>query len=450
MRNYFRVLYYLHGMMNRAHSDRDKLIEHQNKNLRRVVKYAYDYVPFYHQKLKERGVKPSDIRTLKDLCKLPIIRKDEIRKNLNRIISEEFDMNNLHVHSTSGSTGHPLRVFISNKEDDYRKAKHMTANIICGQKPRDRYVTIASPSHFGEVPRLLRVIGFYDRAFVSVFDSVDTQISTIEKIEPDVLAGYSSSLSLLAKEVEKRGAETIKPRFILGGAELIDDFSRQYIEEVFDAPFYDQYAIVELDRIAWQCTAKSQYHIDADSIIVQFLDENGEEVSIGEKGEVVCTSLFNRAMPFIRYFVGDIGVPSDDECSCGITLPLMKVIEGRKDSLLLLPGGRLLSPRAFTVAMNMFKSRTCSGDIDQFRVIQRKLDLFEVHIKMKKEAIDEKNMEKELVEHLRKVLNLDEDDVTFEIEFDDDIPFDKSGKFSAVVSMLKKNPHVNQERQHWG
>jgi len=425
-------------MMNHAHWDHNKLLEHQNRNLRKTVKYAFDYVPFYHQKLKERGVKPSDIRTLKDLCKLPIIRKDDIRKNLNGIISQEFDMNNLHAHSTSGSTGHPLHVFISNKEDDYRKAKHMTANIICGQKPRDRYVTIASPSHFGEVPRLLRVIGFYDRAFVSVFDSVDTQISTLEKIEPDVLAGYSSSLLLLAAEVEKRGVETIRPKFVLGGAELIDEYSRHYTEEVLGAPFYDQYAIVELDRIAWQCTARLQYHIDADSIITEFLDDHGEEVAAGEKGEIVCTSLFNRAMPFIRYHVGDIGIPSDDECDCGVTLPLMKVIEGRKDSLLSLPDGRRLSPRIFTVAMNMFNSG--SREIDQFRVIQRKIDYFEIHIKKKSEAIDERIMGKELVGHLRKVLNLDTDDVTLEIEFEDSIPIDKTGKFSAVVSMVKEPP----------
>jgi len=445
MRNYVRVLYYLFNQMRWAHADHERLIEYQNRNLRKIVKYAYDNVPFYHQRLKKMGVKPSDISSVEDLCKLPVVRKDEVRRNLNSIISKEFEMSNLKMLLTSGSTGEPLRVFISKKEDDFRKAKHLTANIFCGQKPRDRYVTITSPSHFGEVPRLLRAIGVYDRTFVSVFNSVDTQISIIQKIEPKILAGYSSSLLLLAKEVEKREIETIKPRFILGGAELIDDFSRQYIEKVFDAPLFDQYAIIELDRIAWQCPAKLQYHIDAHAIIVEFLDEEGEKVSAGEKGEIVCTSLFNRAMPFIRYSVGDIGIPSDEECPCGITLPLMKVIEGRKDSLLLLPDGRLLSPRTFTIAINMFK---LSRDIDQFRVIQRKTDLFEVHIKKKNEAIDEKTMENELVKHLKKMFSMNRDDVTFEIEFDDNIPFDKSGKFSAVVSELKKTLRVDHEGQH--
>jgi len=433
MRNYLKVLYYLQGMMRRAHSDRGKLVEHQNRNLQKVVKNAYDYVPYYHRKLKSMGIRPSDIKTVKDLTKLPIIRKDEIRKNLSGIISSKFDLNNLRVLSTSGSTGLPLRVFIGKDEDDYRKAKHLTANIFCGQRPRHRYVTISSPSHFGEVPRLLRIIGVFDREFVSVFDDIGTQISKIEKVKPDVLAGYSSSLLLLAREIQKRGTKTIRPRFILGGAELIDNLSRRFIEEVFGVPFYDQYALVELDRIAWQCTAKLQYHIDADSIIVQFLDENGEEVSAGESGEIVCTSLFNYAMPFIRYAVGDMGISSDDECPCGITLPLMKVIEGRKDSLLVLPDGRLLSPRTFTIAMNMFES---IKDIEQFRVIQRKTNLFEIHIKKKSEVVKEKTMEKELVIHLQKMFSMKEDDLTFEIIFDNDIPIDKTGKFSAVVSLI--------------
>jgi phenylacetate-CoA ligase len=382
------------------------------------------------------GIRPTDIQTVRDLRKLPVIRKSEIRENLDKILSNKIPRATLRVLSTSGSTGLPLRVFISKGEDDYRKAKHLTANVFCGQKPRDRYVTLTSPSHFGEVPKLLKIIGLYDRTFVSIFDDVNTQISKIEKSKPDVLAGYSSSLLLLAKEIEKRGIYTIRPKFVLGGAELIDDYSRDFVGKVFGAPFYDQYAIVELDRIAWQCTARLQYHIDADSVIMEFLDGHGEEVAVGERGEIVCTSLFNYAMPFIRYAVGDMGIASADECPCGISLPLMKVIEGRKDSLLVLPGDRFMSPRTFTIAMNMFES---TKDIEQFRVIQRRTNLFEIQIKKRSEAVDEEVMEKELVVHLQKTINAKKDNLTFEVRFVDRIPFDKTGKFSAVTSDLKKN-----------
>ena len=435
MRNYFRLVYYLTNMQKLAYSGRATLREHQTKNLRKLVKYAYDYVPFYHEKLKQKGIEPNDIRTIDDLYKLPIVKKNEINRNFSSIISREFDASHLHILSTSGSTGRPLRILISSAEDDYRKAKHLLANILCGQKPWDRYVAITSPSHFREVPKLLRALSFYDRTFVSVFDDVNTQISTISRINPKILAGYASSLLVLAKEVEKKGTKAIKPKFILSGAELLDGLSRQIIETVFCAPIFDQYAIMEFDRIAWQCPARLHYHMDEYALITQFVDRNGEEVAEGERGEIVCTSLFNYAMPFIRYSVGDIGIPSDDECTCDLTLPLMKVIEGRKDSLLTLPDGRLMSPRTFTVAMNMSR---LIGNIDQFRVIQKETNYFVLYIKTKSEKIDEAIMKNELVKHLEKMLNVSREEVTFDVRFQDIIPFDKSGKFSAVVSEIGK------------
>ena len=434
MRNYFRLVYYLRDMTRHANSKPADLREYQNKRLRKLVKYAYDNVPFYKQKFSEIGIQPGDIANVQDLKKLPIIRKQELRNNP-QVISREFNVEELQMLSTSGSSGQPLKIYINGIEDDYRKAKHLLANILCGQKPRDRYVAITAPSHFKEVPRFLRAIRVFDRDFVSVFDDVETQISKIEKIQPNILAGYASSLLVLAKEVEKRRIETIKPRFILSGAELLDDFSRHAIEEAFDAPVYDQYAIMEFDRIAWQCRAKSHYHMDEYALITQFVDQDGEEVSEGERGEIVCTSLFNFAMPFIRYWVGDVGIPSKDECPCGLGLPLMKVIEGRKDSLLTLPDGRLLSPRTFTVAMNMFKS---IREIDQFRVIQRRVDHFTLQINKRNGDTDEAKMGNDLVGHFEKMLNVSKKEITFDVEFWDKIPVDKTGKLSAVVSEVNK------------
>jgi len=439
MTNYFRVLYYLANMVRRTHLDRDELIKYQNKKLRKIIRHAYDCVPFYHEKLKELGIKPSDIKTTKDLGKLPIIRKDEIRKNLNEMICREYDVENLEMHWTSGSTGQPLLFYITKEEDDFRKAKHLRGNICCGQKPRDCWVTITPPFRFARTTKLQRILGFYAPIPISVLEDSAKQVSIIEKIKPDIMDGYSSSLFLLAKEAEKRESKAIRPRFLFGGAELTDDVSRRYVEKVFEAPFYDRYATIELERMAWQCPARMEYHIDADTIIMQFVDANGEEVSAGERGEIVCTSLFNYAMPFIRYAIGDMGIPSDEECSCGRTFPLMKVIEGRKDSLIVLPDGRVLSPRTFTIAIRMFK---LYKHMDQFRVIQKKPDLLEIHIKKKNDDVDESIMETELVAHIKKMLNIDEHKITFKVKFVENIPLDKSGKLMIVVSELKTNLQV--------
>lgn len=423
--------------MKGAYWPRDRLRERQNKRLRRIIRYAYDHVPFYHNIFREEGIKPGEIRTVSDLNKLPILRKDEIRKNIDRMISREYDIARLKMLRTSGSTGKPLFFYISGSEDDFRKAKHLRANISCGQRPRDKWVLICTPLHFGVATRLQRLLGFYVPTPVSVFNDVATQFSIIEKLKPDILGGYSNSLLLLAKEVEKRGIEAFKPRFIIGGAELIENSSRQFIEKVFDAPFYDQYACDEMERVAWQCREKTEYHIDADSIIVQFVDNDGNEVSSGERGEIVCTSLFNYAMPFIRYAVGDVGIPSDEECPCGRTLPLMKMVEGRTDSFIFFPDGRVISPMALNAVGEMFKFH---NNIDQYRIIQRRMDLIEFLIKLSSDGVDERTVEKELLKHLRRTLNISANKVTFEVKFVENFPLDKTGKLRKVVSELDKTP----------
>src|SRR4030042_865218 len=227
-------------MMKRAYWDHDKLRDYQNEKLRQAVKYAF---------------------------------------------SSKFDMASLKVQRTSGSTGQPLHIYITGRENEFRKAKHLRAQMALGQKPWDKWVTITSPLHFTETTKLQRMLGFYGIYAVSVFDDIATQISKIERLRPDVLDGYSNSILLLAKEMRRKGLNTIRPKFIVSGAELIDGSSRKFVEEVFGVPFYDQYACVELERMAWQCREKDGYHIDADSIIMQFVDQNDEEVSLGEKGE---------------------------------------------------------------------------------------------------------------------------------------------------------------------
>jgi phenylacetate-CoA ligase len=424
-------------MMKRAYWDHEKLRDYQNEKLRRIVKYAFENSRFYNEKFKEADVKPEDVRTVEDLNKLPIVRKSELRTRASQdVVSSEFDMADLMVQRTSGSTGQPLYIYITGRENEFRKAKHLRAQMALGQKPWDKWVTITSPLHFAETTKLQRMLGLYGISAVSVFDDLATQVSKIEKLKPDVIDGYSNSLFLLAREVKRRGLDTIRPKFLVSGAELIDVNSRKFVEEVFGVPFYDQYACVELERMAWQCKEKDGYHIDADSVIMQFVDKNGEEVSPSEEGEVVCTSLFNYAMPFVRYALDDIGVPSEKtQCECGRTFPLMKVMEGRKTALLTLPSGRVLAPFAFMLAVWTFKHYGC---IDLFRIVQKKKDLLVFRLKVKECAADRSVIEKELLAHMRNVLNISEDEMAFEVDFVDDIPLDKSGKFSIVVSELNQ------------
>jgi phenylacetate-CoA ligase len=227
----------------------------------------------------------------------------------------------------------------------------------------------------------------------------------------------------------------IKPRVIFGTADLIGNESTRFVESVFEAPFYDQFGCAEIDRAAWQCQEKEGYHIDADSVIVQFVDNEGNEVSSGEEGEVVYTSLFSYAQPFIRYAIKDIGRPLDDDCSCGIKLPLMKVVEGRKDSFLVLPAGRLLAPMGFWTIMRYFKY---AESIERFRVVQEKPGRIEIVVKKNgRSPLSDDFLQNELVRHIAKCLHVGPNEgLSVNIAFVEELPLDKSGKLRSVVSTL--------------
>jgi phenylacetate-CoA ligase len=168
---------------------------------------------------------------------------------------------------------------------------------------------------------------------------------------------------------------------------------------------------------------------------MEFLDESGEETAPGETGEIVCTSLFNYAMPLIRYGVGDVGRASEEiTCPCGIEFPLMKVVEGRKDSIVHLPKLRALSPLAIGDCITMFKHVDL---IRQYRVIQKRIDYMRFLIEKKESSVTENELEAELLAHLRKTLNIPEADVMIEVEFVDEIPVDDTGKLRKVISEVK-------------
>jgi len=424
-------MYYLLSLLKHAYWNRDRLLAYQDKKTTAIIKYAYENSRFYHYRFKKLGIRPNDIKSVKDLNKLPIIRRIELQENISNIISDEFNREKLEVDKTSGSSGQPLHVYLSKEENEFRKAKMLRANIACGQRVRDKWLVITAPSHLSRENRIQRFFGIFYPYSISVFESISQQLSVIREFKPHVIEGYSSVLFLMAKELERSGIGVSRPRLIIGGADFIDEPSREFIEKIFNAPFYDQYASVELEAMAWQCEEKAGYHIDADSVIMQFVDENGEEVAPGERGEIVCTSLFNYAMPFIRYAIGDIGVSTGDECSCGRVFPVMKMIEGRKDSFIRLPDGRILSPRNFTITMSMFSRY---DQIDRFRIIQKGDNVIEVVLKLKEGFKDEGSLASLFEAHMRKMLKLEDLNVDILVRFTDDIPLSKGGKLNAVVS----------------
>ncbi len=201
---------------------------------------------------------------------------------------------------------------------------------------------------------------------------------------------------------------------------------RKTIESTFQQKIYDQFGCVELGRTAWECPEHSGYHMDMDSVFMEFI-KNGEEVSPGERGEIIYTGLYNYTMPLIRYSIGDVAIPSDEKCNCGRGLKLMESVEGRKDSFIQTPSGKIYSPIIWTIILRPF------SQINQFKVTQEKIDHITIEIAKTKDFTDETlTAVKERIDQY-----LGQEDVHFEFVLVDEISRKGNKKLKSVESKLK-------------
>lgn len=399
-----------------------ELEELQNKKLRAMVKHAYDNTELYHYKFKNAGIRPEDIKTVNDLKKVPFTTKEELRMQpLEARISKNLDLSKCSVTETSGSTGIPLKIVYDKVADDFSKAVNLRSHVENGLKIRSKWAVFGDPHHYKK-PRWFQKLRVFNPVQISVFESIDKQIDTLTKFKPEVLDGYTSSIRLLAEAIEKNNIKGINPKVIFGTSELLDPETRKYINSVFNVEMIDHFGCVELNRTAWECSEHAGYHIDVDSVVMEFV-ENGEHVSPGERGEIVYTGLYNYSMPLIRYEIEDIGIPSDESCSCGRGLPLMKLIEGRSDSFMQVPDGRIFSPIIWTLII-----RKIPG-VGQLKAIQEKKDLIRILL-VKSHEFSENTIDQVECD-VKEVMG---QEINVKVEIVDEIPKDKSGKVRAAVS----------------
>jgi len=267
-------------------------------------------------------------------------------------------------------------------------------------------------------------LGIFSPRWISAFDPVEKQVEFLQEFKPDVIGGYTSSILLLAQAVEKRGITDIAPKAVITTSELLDPSTKEYIDSVFNVRTVDHFGCVELNRTAWECSEHAGYHIDVDAVVMEFIS-GGEPAAPGERGEIVYTGLYNYAMPLIRYKIEDIGVPSDEVCPCGRGLPLMKLIEGRSDSFMQAPDGRIFSPIIWTLIMRQIPG------VGQFKAIQERKDLVRILV-VRDQAFTEATVG-QIVHDVQEAMG---EEVHVGVEVVEEIPKDKSGKVRCAVSKV--------------
>ncbi len=412
-----RQLYFLPEVLVREWKKRDEIEKTASRMLRSLLKDVYHINPFYRRKFE--GSPIADIRTLDDLDVLPFTTKDELRDAFPRDLSKTYTVADCIHESTSGSTGDVLNVYHDPVAYDYydsMKFREYRA-YKCSLKYRIAYLRYEpSPKEPFENFGLLR------RYYIPVHYSPQKQFDLIAECDPHVLSAYPSSLYEIAKLVEKNDTDNISPKFIVSHSELLTENMRKYLHSVFGCPVHNEYSSFEVHNIATECMHDSM-HIHLDNNIVEII-RDGEACASGEVGEIVVTNLKNRAMPFIRYRTGDFGAFDDSVCPCGRGLPLLKMIEGRKDEYLTLPSGMQVSPRVFDPLDLIFHKY-----VSKFQIIQKERGKFVIKV-VKREGYTEE-ISTLLREEAKKCVPEDVDVEVLEV---DDIRRTGRGKFRAVIS----------------
>lgn len=422
-----RLLLYIHELRKNLELKPSILQEVQQKKLRFMLKHAYENVPFYHRKFDRAGIRPDDLKSSADLSKVPMTTKSEIQAGpLEDMIAKNVDVSKCAKRNTSGSTGLPLTILVDKRTVDFDGAVWYRALLEIGLRLMDRMAIIADPRSFPKKRRWFQRFGIAQRKYVSIFDGAETQLAILRKFRPSVIKGYSSSMEILA-DFCRQIVLDFKPRFILTSAELLDDQSRKLISSRFEAEVFDNYSCHEFGLLAWECAKHRGYHMNIDSVLMEFI-RNEETIESGERGEILCTTLVNQAMPLIRYRIGDVGIPMEEQCSCGRPLPLMKLLEGRMDDFLLALNGRIISPTVFFPYP--FENLE---EIKQFRVTQERRDKMTIELVTKDNFLINTQVLDKAKREIRKLFG---EDMHVEFQFRGKINRDHTGKLRKIISHI--------------
>lgn len=412
-----------------------ELEEIQLKKLRIMLNHAYQNVPYYHSLFKSVELKPDDIRSYKDVSKIPITTKKDLKDSKKDTIANNIELKNCIKHRTSGSTGVPLELIFTREDEIYAWASYERVRRANGYNPpHDKFLNIKSANQKGNSKKyavkylkgLARELIYRNRYEIYLTQSLNNQIEMLKKINPDVIWGYPSAIKVLAKEIREKNIEKISPKIVFTASEVLTKECRDYITSVFNSEIYDVYGAHETGCMAWECSKHSGYHINMDTVFLEFIDENGESVCEGERGKVIATSLNAFAMPRIRYEVGDFAIPSEEECTCGMGGYLMDSVEGRADDFVKLPNNQIISPRIITVTIKNIPG------VSEFQVFQNKRDTILVNI-VKTEGSDESIIYRELESALNKILG---NQMQITAKTVDNLEKEKSGKLRSVISRI--------------
>lgn len=422
--------------MKEAHAELEKILSLSEEDFERQVLEKRKEIVHYHLKSNQSYREFAGKTTVENWTELPVMTKKEFQKPLTERLSEGFTPKNVYVNKTSGSSGDP---FIFAKD----KFSHALtwANIIhrfgwfgidFNSSLQARFYGIPLDFIGNKKERIKDLLSHRYR--FTIFDLSDAVLEKVLKKfkskKFDYINGYTSSIVLFAKFLQKKNivltsvCPTLKCCIVT--SEMLFDDDKMLLENQFGVPVVNEYGASELDLIAFQ-NPKGEWQLNSETLFVEILDEKNNVLPNGKEGRIVITSLYNKAHPFIRYDIGDVGIL--DEKST-FKKPILKKLIGRTNDIAVLPSGKKSPGLTFYyVTKSIIED---DGNVKEFVIKQTKIDTFDI------EYVSGLELTPTQIQQIEKAITTYlEDGLTFSFTRKDKLERSKSGKLKQFVSLVK-------------
>jgi len=399
-----------------------------------LLRYAREHSSFYGDRLRSFDLQQLDYETFQEI---PLLTRQQLRDQRDELVCRQIPEQHgaTQKYTTSGSTGSPVEVTgtaltsviwsaVTLRDHLWHRRDHRLANAAIrwqadgsAMAPEGRELTDWGPpfSQFYQTgPAFL----------LNASSSLADQLAWLRRCDPHYLISHPSNLDGLLRESGESGLGLTRLRQLRTVGESLSESTRELARVSLDLPVVDFYTSQETGYIALQCPDYPHYHVQAENLLLEVLDDQGNACPPGVAGRVVITSLSNYAMPLIRYQLGDYAEVGE-ACPCGRGLPVLKRVLGRVRNLLTRPDGSRHWPD--------FGMRDMLElvPVRQFQIVQHALQSLELRLVV--DAIPGPELEQAVKTSLARHLQFSG---SIDISYHTELERSASGKFEDFLSLL--------------
>jgi len=424
-------------------TSKDDIIRFQYSNMTKLLLYAQEKVPYYHNLLENFDVITDGIVNIENFQRIPLLTKEIIRSNQKDLVSRDYINQKVHYNTSGGSTGEPVK-FVQNSV--YKKWRNATNYYYYRDILGIDWYEIKKVFLWGSLRDVLRdhssitskIAHWIDNTvFLNSFRMTERDmehyINVINSYKPELLYGYAGSLHELSKFAIKKQIPVYSPKYIVSAAETLLDEMRADIEACFGTKVYNFYGSREVSNLAGECTKGLMHTFDFWNYL-EVLDDNNQPVKEGEEGKVVVTNLVNYAMPLIRYEIGDLALRGPAQCTCGNNLSTLKMVTGRTSDPFIKKDGTILHTGYFT---QLFYFREW---VHSFQVIQE--DYLKIRLRFIPKGVVNEQEKASIEEKIRFVMG---NNCEIIWEMVEEIPKTSSGKYLYRISYVWRELQKSQK-----